>query len=150
MLKHSLRSALPQSILYALCYAACTQMKRRILQLITDSFGSQLYAKAQDCIVAFRQQAVKVSLASRSSCSPSTAESPFQVGAVCSYQFRMLANVLGVLVTSLLNHFVSFLIVSTSLMQFLRYCIGSQMCSGDKTRYNSSVSLTYILESRLC
>ena len=35
-------------------------MKARISQLVMDSFGAQLYAKAMDCIHALRQEALKV------------------------------------------------------------------------------------------
>jgi ATP-dependent DNA helicase 2 subunit 2 len=35
-------------------------MKERILQLVSDSFGSQLYSKAMDCLKAFRSESIKV------------------------------------------------------------------------------------------
>ena len=41
---------------------ACEQMKKRILQLVTDSFGTQFYGKAMDCLKALREQCIKVKL----------------------------------------------------------------------------------------
>lgn len=35
-------------------------MMKRIEQLVFDSFGSQLYAKALKCVEAFREECVKV------------------------------------------------------------------------------------------
>lgn len=38
---------------------ACQMMEKRIIQLVTDSFGSQSYPKAMDCLKALREAAVK-------------------------------------------------------------------------------------------
>ena len=35
-------------------------MQKRVTQLVMDSFGSQLYAKAMDCLKALRSESVKV------------------------------------------------------------------------------------------
>lgn len=40
---------------------AAGQMGRRILQLVTESFGSQLYTKAMECLRVYREQAVQLS-----------------------------------------------------------------------------------------
>jgi len=38
---------------------ACNMMQKRIVQLVTDSFGTQLYGKALDCLKTYREQAIK-------------------------------------------------------------------------------------------
>ena len=38
---------------------ACRMMIERILQLVSDSFGDQLYGKAIDCLTTLRKQAIK-------------------------------------------------------------------------------------------
>ncbi|ELU08335.1 hypothetical protein CAPTEDRAFT_163248 [Capitella teleta] len=38
---------------------ACAMMKARVLQLVSDSFGTQLYPKAMNCIQTFRLEAIK-------------------------------------------------------------------------------------------
>ena len=36
-------------------------MKKRIEQIVTDSFGDQFYEKALDCLKCLREQCIKVS-----------------------------------------------------------------------------------------
>jgi ATP-dependent DNA helicase 2 subunit 2 len=38
---------------------ACSQMQKRIIQIVTDSFGSQFYSKAMDCLKALRDECIK-------------------------------------------------------------------------------------------
>ena len=39
---------------------ACKMIEKRIVQLVTDSFGTQYFGKALDCVKAYREQAIKV------------------------------------------------------------------------------------------
>jgi len=37
---------------------ACDEMKERILQIVMDSFGSQFYGKALDCLKALKEECI--------------------------------------------------------------------------------------------
>ncbi|XP_071110687.1 X-ray repair cross-complementing protein 5-like [Haliotis cracherodii] len=38
---------------------ACKQMQKRVEQIVTDSFGTQFYGKAMECLKALRQECIK-------------------------------------------------------------------------------------------
>ena len=41
---------------------ACGQMRKRIEQIVMDSFGDQFYEKALDCLKCLREQCIKVGI----------------------------------------------------------------------------------------
>lgn len=43
-----------------ICFVGCQQMQKRIEQIVMDSFGTQFYSKAMDCLKVLREQSIKV------------------------------------------------------------------------------------------
>ena len=41
---------------------ACRMMQKRVIQIVMDSFGSQFYGKAMECLKVLREESVKVSV----------------------------------------------------------------------------------------
>ena len=48
--------------------AACSQLQNRATQFVLESFGSQAFGKALDCIKAMRSAAIKVRTSSHFKC----------------------------------------------------------------------------------
>ena len=55
---------------------ACKMLQKVLLDVIVNSFGSQSYGKAMDCLKALRKESIKVSLLSHESVSRFTFCSP--------------------------------------------------------------------------
>ena len=45
---------------YIVHLAACAMLQQRVVQFVMDSFGSQAYSKALDCLKTFRLETIKV------------------------------------------------------------------------------------------